>query len=26
VIGTQTIRVMENEGVGAVKGFIEGLR
>ncbi|MFT5444292.1 MAG: tryptophan synthase alpha chain [Myxococcota bacterium] len=26
VIGTQTIRVMEEEGVGAVKGFIEGLR
>ena len=26
VIGTQTIRVMEEEGVDAVKGFIEGLR
>ena len=26
VIGTQTIRVMEEQGVGAVKGFIEGLR
>lgn len=26
VIGTQTIRVMESDGVGAVRGFIEGLR
>ena len=26
VIGTQTIRVMDEQGVGAVKGFIEGLR
>ena len=26
VIGTQTIRVMEEQGVGAVKAFIEGLR
>jgi tryptophan synthase alpha chain len=26
VIGTQTIRVLENEGVGAVRGFIESLR
>lgn len=25
VIGTQTIRLVEEEGVGAVKGFIEGL-
>ena len=25
-IGTKTIRVMEDEGIGAVKGFIEGLR
>lgn len=26
VIGTQTIRVMDDQGVGAVRGFIEGLR
>lgn len=26
VIGTQTIRVMEEQGVGAVKGFIQSLR
>ena len=26
VIGTQTIRVMEEQGVDAVKGFISGLR
>ena len=26
VIGTQTIRVMEEQGVDAVRGFIEGLR
>jgi tryptophan synthase alpha chain len=26
VIGTQTIRVMEEQGVGAVKPFVEGLR
>lgn len=26
VVGTETIRVLERDGVGAVKGFIEGLR
>ncbi|MCH2172957.1 tryptophan synthase subunit alpha [Myxococcota bacterium] len=26
VVGTQTIRVMEEQGVGSVQGFVEGLR
>ncbi len=26
VIGTETIRVMDEQGIGAVKGFINGLR